>query len=254
MLLLDYKRGWPKNPIKQGFFATPFLREGKGRREERGQRSKKHHHFYTVFWGLKNGQEVVPPFWAPILKSATNPIIKAFPGKVGGSQFLEKAILERGQKTKMITVLGVFEFDAFLSCVFGFYQKGRLGAASPPPKDERSNVMSGCFVVVVVVVVVLVLSFLFCCCFCCFLTWSSYLSSSYYLCFFSIILIISFSSYCSSYLSNVCFCLFCCLFLFWLFLFVVDVGVVVALLLCCYLIVVGLILSFWCCHFTDLSM
>ena len=52
MSLLDYKEGGGKRkPIKQGFFATPFLREGKGRKEERGQRSNKQHHFYTVFWG-----------------------------------------------------------------------------------------------------------------------------------------------------------------------------------------------------------
>ena len=70
MLLLDYEeRGWQKNPIKQGFFfvATPFLREGKGRKEERGQRSKKTPQFLhqNVFGGLRNGQEVVPPFWGP---------------------------------------------------------------------------------------------------------------------------------------------------------------------------------------------
>ena len=40
MLLLDYKKGVAQNPIKQVFFATPFLREGKGRKEKRGQRSK----------------------------------------------------------------------------------------------------------------------------------------------------------------------------------------------------------------------
>ena len=39
-----------KTPIKQGISCHP-LREGKGRKEERGQRSKKHNHFYTVGLG-----------------------------------------------------------------------------------------------------------------------------------------------------------------------------------------------------------
>ena len=30
----------------------------------------------------------------------------------------------------MITVLGIFEFDAFLSCVFGYLKNG----GDPPPK------------------------------------------------------------------------------------------------------------------------
>ena len=39
MLLLDCKKGGGKKPYKtRFFFATPFLREGKGRKEERGQR------------------------------------------------------------------------------------------------------------------------------------------------------------------------------------------------------------------------
>ena len=63
MLLLDYKNGMAKNS-KTRFFATPFLREGKGRKEERGQRSKKTPFPHKTSWGLKNGQEVVPPFWA----------------------------------------------------------------------------------------------------------------------------------------------------------------------------------------------
>ena len=37
MLALDYKKGGGKRTIKQGLFATPFLRASK---EERGQRSK----------------------------------------------------------------------------------------------------------------------------------------------------------------------------------------------------------------------
>ena len=46
----------------------------------------------------------------------------AFPGKAGASHFSGKGYVrkrEKGRKT-MITVLGVFEFDALLSCIFGF--------------------------------------------------------------------------------------------------------------------------------------
>ena len=46
---------------------------------------KKHHCFYIVFWGLKNGQEVVTPFWAPkkhVLKSAKTTILKVVPRKL----------------------------------------------------------------------------------------------------------------------------------------------------------------------------
>ena len=100
MLLLDYKGGG-KKPIKQGFFATLLERRKREKRRE-SPNVKKDHHFHTVFWGLKNGQEVVPSFWAPtfqFLKSAKTPIFNVFPGKAGGSQmFLEKAMLERGQK------------------------------------------------------------------------------------------------------------------------------------------------------------
>ena len=58
-------------------------------------------------------------------------------------------MLERGQKhtqKKVLTVLGVFEFDAFLSCVFGFLEKGGVGGGwgsgeAPPPKKMRDAVL-----------------------------------------------------------------------------------------------------------------
>ena len=55
MLLLDYKKGGGKKPIKQGLFlAIPFLREEKeGRKEERGQRSLKTGRKLFHFWGPK---------------------------------------------------------------------------------------------------------------------------------------------------------------------------------------------------------
>ena len=41
MLLLDYKKGVAKKPIKQGFFATPSWEKEKGekKREARGQKN-----------------------------------------------------------------------------------------------------------------------------------------------------------------------------------------------------------------------
>ena len=49
--------------------------------------------------------------------------------------FLEKVVLERGQKRKQNdNCLGVFEFDAFLSYVFGFCKRGGWGGGAKPPQ------------------------------------------------------------------------------------------------------------------------
>ena len=119
--------------------ATPFSREGKGRKEERGQRSK-NTIFTPIILGLKNGQEVVPPFFGPQNLNFSNPlkplVFKGFPGKIGGSHFFGKGYVRKRAKQKMIAVWGVFEFDAFLSCVFGFLRKGKEGwGGEPPPKS-----------------------------------------------------------------------------------------------------------------------
>ena len=124
MLLLDYKKGVaPKQTIKQGFcFCCHPLLEGMRREKRRERLEVKKHHFYTKNGALKTG---IPPFWAPNLhffKSAKAPIFKAFPGKAGGSYFLGKGYVRKraNNKNKMITFWGVFQFDAFLSCVSGF--------------------------------------------------------------------------------------------------------------------------------------
>ena len=72
MLLVDYKKGMAKKTYQ----TIPFLREGKGRQEERGQRSKKKHHFYTVFWGLKKRAGSCSTLLGPkisVLKICYNP-------------------------------------------------------------------------------------------------------------------------------------------------------------------------------------
>ena len=97
---------------------TPFLREEK-RVKRRERPEVKNTTIFTLFWGLKNWQEVVP---------------KAFPGKVGGGHFLDKAMLERSQKQrKMITVLGVFEFDAFLAVFLASVKRGVGGGGGEAP-------------------------------------------------------------------------------------------------------------------------
>ena len=96
MLALDYKKG--QKPVKQGLSVTPFLRGGKGRKEERCQRLKTRS-FYTFWGGIKSGQEVVPAFWGPTFSYFLNllkPYFKAFPGKVGGRIFFENSMLEKG--------------------------------------------------------------------------------------------------------------------------------------------------------------
>ena len=53
-----HKKGWQKRNYKVRVFGPPpFLREGQGRKEERGQRSKKHHHFSIKnVWALKRAR------------------------------------------------------------------------------------------------------------------------------------------------------------------------------------------------------
>ena len=66
MLLLDNKKGAWQKQIKQGFFATPVLeRRKREKRRERPEVKNNTPFFHQIFWGLKKGQEVVPPFWAP---------------------------------------------------------------------------------------------------------------------------------------------------------------------------------------------
>ena len=65
MLVLDDKKGGCKKTIKQGCFGHSLLERRKRVKRRERPEAKKHHYFYTVFGGLKNGKEVVPPFWAP---------------------------------------------------------------------------------------------------------------------------------------------------------------------------------------------
>ena len=71
-------------------------------------------------------------------KSATNHLLKHFQEKLVVAKFVEKAMLEKGPKTTkehtMITVLGVFKFDAILSCLFGICKKRGVGGEAPPPQ------------------------------------------------------------------------------------------------------------------------
>ena len=109
MLVLDDKKGCGEKAINKFCFLPPPSREeekGEKKREARGQ---KHHHFYIIFWGLKNGQEVAPPFLCPkipFLKSAKTPILKHF------QQKLVWWCVRKRAKQQMITVSGVFKFDA----------------------------------------------------------------------------------------------------------------------------------------------
>ena len=93
MLLLDSKQGGGKKTIKPRFFCHPLLE--RRQREKRRERPevKKTPPFLLCFLGLKNGQEVVPPFWAAkfrYFKSAKTRIFKAFPGKDVGTHFWGK--------------------------------------------------------------------------------------------------------------------------------------------------------------------
>ena len=67
MLALDYKKGVAtKNPTNQGVVCHPLLeRRTRVKRRERPDVIIKTPPFLHCFLGLKNGQEVVPPFWAP---------------------------------------------------------------------------------------------------------------------------------------------------------------------------------------------
>ena len=65
MLLLDYKRGVAKKAYKTKILATPFLRERKGCKEERGQRSKKAPPFLHCFLGALKNAESSSTFLGP---------------------------------------------------------------------------------------------------------------------------------------------------------------------------------------------
>ena len=50
---------------------------------------------FTLFLGLKNGQELVPPFWAPnfhFFKSAEAAMLKHFQGKAGVANLFRKRL------------------------------------------------------------------------------------------------------------------------------------------------------------------
>ena len=54
-----------KKPYKGRVLCHPLLeRRERVKRRERPD-VQQHHNFCTFFGGLKSGQEVVPPFWAP---------------------------------------------------------------------------------------------------------------------------------------------------------------------------------------------
>ena len=85
MLVLDYKKGVAeKKPYKTRYFCHRLLERKRVKRietERERERGQKHGLFIG---GLKNGQGVVPPFWAQrfhVFKSAKTPTFKVFPGK-----------------------------------------------------------------------------------------------------------------------------------------------------------------------------
>ena len=128
---------WQKN-YKTRFFLPPPSRE-KGRKEERGQRSKKHHFYTNNFGAVKTGRKLFHLFGPPN-SNFSNPLrplfLRDFQEKLVVTISFGKGYARKRAKQKMITVLGVFEFDAFLSYVFGFLRKrGGGGRRSPPPKS-----------------------------------------------------------------------------------------------------------------------
>ena len=87
MLVLDY-----------GKKTTTFLRRGKGEKKREARRQK-NITIFTLFWGggggLKNGQEVVHPFWAQndmFPKSFKTHTLKRFQEKLAVAIFGEKAM------------------------------------------------------------------------------------------------------------------------------------------------------------------
>ena len=54
-----------KKPYKIRSFCHPLLERRKGEKRRERPEVKKTPPFLQCFFGLKNGQEVVPPFWAP---------------------------------------------------------------------------------------------------------------------------------------------------------------------------------------------
>ena len=117
---------------------------------ERGQRSTKTPPFlHSFLGGLRNGQEVVPPFlkksfWATkidVLIFARTPYSKCFLEKlVATFSWGEMAMLSVKQEPpKMITVLGVFEFAPMCCSLFGFCRKTQVGGEDHPQKMREED-------------------------------------------------------------------------------------------------------------------
>ena len=111
--------------LNKDFLTTPSLeRRKREKRRERPEVKKTPPFFHQKIWGLKTGRKLFHLFgpqnfsFSNLLKTL---IFNGFPGKAGGTQFWggKGYVRKRAKNKKMITVLGVFEFDAFLSCVFG---------------------------------------------------------------------------------------------------------------------------------------
>ena len=107
MLLLDCRKGGGKKAYKTRFFFFwhPFLEKRKREKRREGPEVKKNTTIFTLFLGsLKNGQEVVPPFWAPkcqFFKSATkNNFFKHIQEKAGGSLFFGKGYVRKRANNK----------------------------------------------------------------------------------------------------------------------------------------------------------
>ena len=100
MLVPDYKKGGGKITYKMAFLATPFLRGGKGWKEERGQVSKKHHHFDTVFGApQKTGFHPFGPKQLMFFRVCSNPLLwKRFQEKLVVAFFFGKGYVRKGAK------------------------------------------------------------------------------------------------------------------------------------------------------------
>ena len=95
-MLLDALEGCSKTPIKIVFFEHPLARCRRNRKTRRKKRPQKSN--TRLLGGLENGQEVVPPFFPrkrDFSKSSKNPNFIAFPEKMGGGHFFEKAYVTR---------------------------------------------------------------------------------------------------------------------------------------------------------------
>ena len=211
-----------------------------------------------LFWGLKNGQEVVRPCWAPkchFLNLLKPQFLEHFQEKLVVAFFFEKGYVRKRAKQntekKNDNCLGSLSLMHFWVVFLASVKRGGFGGGASPPKDERRRVMSE---------MLLLLLFLLCCFFAVLLLLLLLFSNNFFL--LSLLLLFFLFHICLLLHNHLHFHLLChpifhchdAVLLLFLFVFVWLLLLLLLLLFwcCCWYAVIGRISLFWWCCYVDM--